>query len=399
MAGRGQLQALLGIAVAVVVATALVGGSANAGVPSTGDGEGGVELKQVDTFESPVYATTAPGRANRKLLFVVEQGGIVRVRNDNRTLRKPFLDISKMTEADGERGLLSIAFDPDYVDNRRLYAYYTDSEGDIRVSQFRREKDSRIEAKSRALKVIEIPHRGAANHNGGTVAFGPDGYMYLATGDGGGACDSPGNAQNGDSLLGKLLRIDPKRQRGYRIPSDNPFVGESARDEIYSVGLRNPYRFSFDERNGAIAIADVGQSAVEEINYLALADARGANFGWNRFEGTGTAGCGNDDGAPDQSDHQGPIHQYGHDGQGHTGCSITGGTVVEDKQLSSLYGRYVFADFCTADLRSLIPGSDGARDEGAVGLQLNSPTSFANGRRGQLYVTSLSGGLYHLRSG
>jgi glucose/arabinose dehydrogenase len=385
----------------VITALLLLGGGAGSAAagseaPVVGNGRGGVELKLLGSFDRPVYAETAPGRANRKLLFVVEQGGVVRVLRRNRTLRKPFLDISDKVQPEGEQGLLSIAFDPEYASNRRLYAYFTDSEGDIRVSQFRRRKDSRTQTTGRPRKVIEIPHREAGNHNGGTVAFGPDGLMYLGTGDGGSGCDPPGNAQDRDSLLGKLLRIEPRRKRGYRIPADNPFAETAGRDEIYSLGLRNPYRFSFDEQADAIAIGDVGQSALEEVDYLRLGAARGANFGWDRFEGTELAGCGNDDGSPTRADHVGPIHQYGHDGPGYTGCSITGGSVARDPKLETLYGRYVFADFCNGRLRSLIPAADGARDERSVGVELDGPTALVNGRRGRLYATALSGGLYRL---
>lgn len=385
-----------GAATSFAVLGVLLGGAASSApaAPPVGDGNGGVRLKTIDGFASPVYVTTAPGRANRKLLFVVEQEGTVRVVKGNRTRKRPFLDIESQVQSGGERGLLSIAFDPGYAKNRRLYAYFTDAEGDIRVSQYRRAKDSKFRAKTRPRPVIEIPHRDAGNHNGGTVAFGPDGHMYIATGDGGGGCDSFGNAQDQGSLLGKLLRVDPKAKRGYTIPADNPFRGGGAEPEILANGLRNPFRFSFDGPTNTIVIGDVGQGSWEEIDYETLQTVRGANFGWNVFEGDRDAGCGSEFPAPEP--HAGPIHQYPHDGGGHSGCSVTGGVVVRDRQLPSLYGRYVFADFCTGDLRSLIPELDGAVDEKSVGIGVPNPTSFASGRRGRLYATSQAGELYRV---
>lgn len=395
---RSRARAAIGITLSGLTAAATLlaaGGSAPA-APAVGDGDGGVKLKSIARLDSPVFAATAPGKANRKLLFVVEQGGTVRVLKKNRLRAKPFLDLSDQVLAGGERGLLSIAFDPRYAKNRRLYAYFTDPEGDIRVSQYRRKNDSKLRASNRARPVIEIAHRDAGNHNGGTVAFGPDRKMYLATGDGGGGCDSFGNAQHPGSLLGKLLRIDPKARRGYEVPSDNPFLGTGARNEIYALGLRNPFRFSFDRRQDAIVIGDVGQSSWEEIDFETLLSARGANFGWNTFEGNHASGCGGDFGTPTPEQHSEPIHEYPHDGGGHAGCSVTGGVVVRDKRLPSLYGRYVFADFCTGDLRSLIGTPGGADDEGSAGVDVPSPTSFASGRRGKLYITSQAGSVYRV---
>ncbi len=382
---------------AAAVTAALFAAASGAPAAGLGDGIGGVSLKQIGSFAEPVHVTRAPGRGNRKLLFVSEQEGIVRVLRGNKTLRRPFLDIRDEVLYGGERGLLSIAFDPDYGRNRRFYAYFTDAQGDIRVSQYRRRKSSRTRASAKARKVIEVPHREAANHNGGTVAFGPDGYMYLGTGDGGSGCDPDRNAQNPQSLLGKLLRIDPKRRLGYRIPAGNPFVGSAPRDEIYADGLRNPFRFSFDAATNTIAIGDVGQNDWEEVDYQTLENAKGADYGWNAFEGTRPVGSNcSGSAAPRPPDHTPPIHEYGHGGDGHTGCSITGGLVVRDPKLTTLYGRYLYADFCTSELRSLIPTEAGARGERALGLNVPNPTSFAAGRANRVYVTSNGGGLFRL---
>ena len=181
-----------------------------------------------------------------------------------------------------------------------------------------------------------------------------------------------------------------------RSPPGNPFTDSPARDEIYANGLRNPFRFSFDAATGTILIGDVGQGNWEEVDYETLRGARGANFGWNTFEGNHDANCGSDRGTPTAAEHSGPIHEYPHDGNGHSGCSITGGVVVRDKQLPSLYGRYVYADFCTGDLRSLIPDLGGAGDEKSAGVRLANPTSFFSGRRGRLYATSQRGELYRV---
>ncbi len=205
---------------------------------------------------------------------------------DGELRRQPFLDIREQVATEAEGGLLSIAFDPEYRKNRRFYAYFSDPQGDIRVSAYRRSKQSKLRAEPTGRDVLEIRHRDSAIHYGGTVSFGPGGYLYLATGDGGPACDRKERARDPRSLLGKLLPIDPRPRGGYEIPADNPFVaaGDGTRGEIYAVGLRNPFRFSIDQRSETIAIGDVGQEDYEEINLLSLRGAAGANFGWDAFE-------------------------------------------------------------------------------------------------------------------
>jgi hypothetical protein len=382
---------------ALCAGAAMLAPAGGAPAAEIGDGIRGASLKRIGSFDRAVHVTRAPGKKNRKLMFVTEQGGLVRVLRGNKTLRRPFLDVRGKISEGFEQGLLSIAFDPDYVKNRRFYAYLTDGQGDIRINQYRRRRSSKTRASSKARKVIEIPHRDASNHNGGTVAFGPDGMMYLGTGDGGASCDVDESAQDPRSLLGKLLRIDPKRNRGYRIPATNPFVGSGPRDEIYATGLRNPYRFSFDRPTNAIVIGDVGQNDWEEVDYETLQGARGANFGWDAYEGTRLTGSGCSTTAPPPPNHSPPIHEYGHRGGGHTGCSITGGVVVRDEKLESLYGRYLYADYCAGELRSLVPDLSGAKNERALGLRVSTPTSFAHGRAKRIYITSQSEGLYRLK--
>ena len=355
--------------------------------PLAGDGKGGVKLRQVGDFDSPVHVAAAPGERN--LLFVVERDGrIIVLRSGERA--GTYLDITDRVSTEGERGLLSVAFAPDYADSGRFYVYYTDPSGNIEVDHFRRSGDSDLRADpgSRA-EIITVPHPSSSNHNGGTVAFGPDGKLYLATGDGAG---SGATAQNRGSLLGKLLRIDPQPNsaRGYTIPRGNPFRGGGGGEaEIYSIGLRNPFRFSFDSRKPIIAIGDVGASSREEVDYLRADEARGANFGWNVFEGTRHVG-GNL-----QGKHEGPMFDYANDSDT---CAVTGGLTVHDKQLNSLQGRYLFADVCEGELRSFKPqlkGND-ARGERPLGVEVSQPVGFGEDSEGHVYVASLSGPVYRL---
>lgn len=353
----------------------------------------GVALKRIGTFQSPVYVAAAPGFP--RLLFVVEQDGKVRVLRNGRTRGRPFLDIDGLVQSGGERGLLSIAFPSDYRQTRRFYVYYTDNRGDIRVDEFRR-RSPLLAARGSRRSVIEIPHHAHANHNGGQLQFLGD-LLYLGTGDGGSAGDPPNNAQNRGSLLGKLLRIDPRAGGGrpYRIPGDNPFVGRPGRDEIYSYGLRNPFRFSFDAVDGQtrIAIADVGQNRFEELDYTAIGAAAGANFGWDAFEGSSPYSEENS-GTSDPGGTVAPILSYPHDRGG--SCTIIGGYVVRDPRLRALRGRYVYADLCEGELRSLLPQLGSARGDRKLGLSVPSPTSFGEDTRGRVYVSSLDGPVYRL---
>ena len=354
----------------------------------------GVALKRIGRFDAPVYVTGAPGYP--KLLFVVEQGGEVRMIRNGHTLRKPFLDISGMVASGGERGLLSIAFPPDYAQSRRFYVYYTDHQGDIRIDEFKRRSATQAARGSRRA-VIEIPHPVNSNHNGGQLQFF-GGLLYFGTGDGGSGGDPPNNAQNRESLLGKLLRIDPRPSHGrpYSIPADNPFAGGPGRDEIYSYGLRNPFRFSFDTVSAAqprIAIGDVGQNRFEELDYTTLAAARGANFGWDALEGFAPYKEENS-GTADPGGTVKPIFAYPHSRGG--SCSIIGGYVVGDRRLPSLYGRYVYADLCEGELRSLAPQPGRASDDHKLGLSVSTPSSFGEDTLGRIYVCSLDGPVYRL---
>lgn len=353
---------------------------------------GGVALKKIGSFDSPVYVTGAPGFP--KLLFVVEQPGrIVVLKNGRRA--GTFLDIRGLVNYGGERGLLSVAFPPGYARSKRFYVYYTDAAGSIRVDEFRRRSATRAASGSRR-PVITIPHPVNSNHNGGQLQFLGD-LLYFGTGDGGSGGDPPNNAQNKDVLLGKLLRIDPRPSGGkaYSVPASNPFVGKPGRDEIYSYGLRNPFRFSFDTTHGQprIAIGDVGQNEFEELDYTTVGRASGANFGWDAFEGD-VRYTGENSGTPDPGGTVKPIFAYSHSRGG--SCSIIGGYVVADPRLRGLRGRYVYADLCEGQLRSLVPHLKRASDDRKLGLQVSSPSSFGEDQQHRLYVTSLEGPVYRL---
>lgn len=365
------------------------------GVDANASARRGVALKRIGNFSEPVYVTGAPGFP--QLLFVVEQSGRIVVLKNGRRLAQPFLDIRGPVNDGGEQGLLSVAFPPNYAQSKRFYVYYTAASGAITVDEFRRASATRALAGSRR-NVIRIPHAENENHNGGQLQFLGN-LLFLGTGDGGSGGDPPNNAQNKNVLLGKLLRIDPRPSGGrpYSVPSSNPFVGRPGRDEIYSYGLRNPFRFSFDTVTSParprIAIGDVGQNRIEEIDYTTVGRASGANFGWDAFEGFAPYTEDNG-GTRDPGGTVKPIFAYQHSRGG--SCSVTGGYVVADRSLRSLYRRYVYADFCEGELRSLVPHLRRAGDDRKLGLRVPAPSGFGEDTRHHLYVTSLEGPVYRL---
>lgn len=354
-------------------------------------------------LDFPLFLTSPPGDPR---LFIVERGGRIRVQSGGSLLPVPFLDLSALTRTDGERGLLGLAFHPDYTRNGRFFVHYSDvQEGDTRLAEYRASADlNRAEAASgRLLLTVEQP---ASNHNGGTVAFGPDGYLYLALGDGGGSGDKFNNAQNPATLLGSLLRLDVDRPgeggRAYAIPPDNPFAGGRAHGgvrgvpEVWAYGLRNPWRVSFDHEAGLMYIADVGQKAREEINVAATA-AAGLNYGWPVLEGTRcfrpSQGC----------SRQGlalPVLEYP-TGDGH--CGVIGGYVYRGTRIPGLWGTYFYGELCGGWVRSFRyqPGRGvaDARDYTDRFGDLGRIVSFGQDAAGELYVLSAGGTVNRIVTG
>jgi hypothetical protein len=355
-----------------------------------GDGasaRGAVGLKRVGTFDEPLYVTAPPG--DRRRVFVVERPGRIRVLVDGKKRSQPFLDIRDKVSSGGERGLLSLAFAPDYASSGRFYVDYTDTNGDTRIVEYRRQTEERADPGS--ARELIFQRQPEPNHNGGLLLFGPDRKLYVGFGDGGGGGDQHGprgNAQNLGTLLGKILRIDPLPSDGrpYGIPGDNPFVGRSgARGEIWAYGLRNPWRFAFHPRTGALLIGDVGQDEIEEIDVVRRA---GANLGWRVFEGRARYTPG--ESAPGAI---GPALQRFHrDGN----CSITGGIVVRDRSLRGLRGRYLFGDFCKGQIQSARVRGGALRGVHRTGLHIEELSSFGEDARRRVYAMSLSGGVYRL---
>jgi glucose/arabinose dehydrogenase len=357
------------------------------------EADGPVRLAKLGEFASPLYVTSPP--RDRERLFVVEQGGRIRIVRDGRTLEQPFLDVSAEIVSGGEQGLLGLAFPPDHERSRRFYVNYTDRSGDTRIVEYRTRADDPDAADPGSARVVVRQDQPEPNHNGGQLAFGGDGLLYIGLGDGGGANDQHGergNAQDLGSLLGKILRIDPRPSgsRPYRVPGDNPFADRAgARPEVFAYGLRNPWRFSFDPETGDLTIGDVGQDAVEEIDLATAERARGANFGWRPFEGDERNF--EDEEAPG---HVEPALTKSHD-DGF--CSITGGYVVRAPDLPALQGDYVYGDFCDGRIRAARLREGGARDDRPLDLpQVGPISSFGEDARGRIYVTSLDGPVYRL---
>jgi glucose/arabinose dehydrogenase len=353
---------------------------------STGDGafraeRVGVALEPfVGGFVAPLFVTTAGDGGHT--MFVVEQGGTIRVLDGQQVLERPFLDISDLTEAGGEQGLLGLAFHPDYPDDRRFFINYTDDAGDTVVASY--EAASPTLADEDSAEILLEVDQPYANHNGGHLAFGPDGHLYIASGDGGSAGDPQENGQNPDALLGKLLRIDVDAGQPYGIPSDNPYAdGEGGAPEVWALGLRNPWRFSFDEPTGSLWVADVGQNALEEVNRVPL-DEPGVNYGWNAMEGSAcyeSNDC-------DRSGLTLPVTEYGHE----EGCSVTGGFVYRGDRFPSWRGGYFFGDFCSGSIWVIDARARSAVEPMLVASSDHSISSFGVDAAGELYVTDLASG-------
>jgi glucose/arabinose dehydrogenase len=352
-------------------------------------------LKEVASgLNSPLFLTAPAGDARR---FIVERAGRVRILAADGSLRSTaFLDLTGLISTDGEGGLLSMAFHPSYAQNGKFYIYYTDKFSNIAIDEAKVSAGNPDQADPNSLKrVITIPHPGYTNHYGGMLAFGADGYLYAGTGDGGGSGDPNGNAQNLDSLLGKLLRlkVDDPQPPLYLVPPDNPFAGQDGkRGEIWAYGLRNPWRFSFDAATASLYVADVGQELHEEVDVVA-STLKPANYGWNIMEGGScynAASC-------SQAGLTLPVFSYDHGASNANGCSITGGFVYRGAALPELAGRYLYSDYCKGFLKSFLY-SNGAVSEAkdwAVG-DIGKVPSFGQDAAGELYMLSEAGKVYQI---
>ena len=340
----------------------------------------------------PVYITSARDGTDRE--FIVEQGGRVLIRKGGVVLPTPLLDITHLVTKSGEQGLLGLAFHPAFERNRRFYVNYTNRDGDTIVRRYLTSATNPDRAESGTAKTIIKIAQPYANHNGGMLAFGPGGYLFIGMGDGGGS-DDPGNrAQNAGSLLGKMLRIDVNgttSAHNYRIPSSNPYVGRTGRDEIWQSGLRNPWRFSFDRASGTMWIGDVGQSGYEEIDRAVHTDTgsgRGYNWGWRVMEGRHcyipSSGC-------STAGKRLPLTEYTQASNGR--CAVTGGYVYRGSRIPALAGYYVFGDFCSGEIWAIRSGASYPPTR----ITLAGPdsgrriSSFGESATGELYVVDLGG--------
>jgi len=359
----------------------LAGCGATATPPPTGTP---IRLTQVaQGIPGPVYLTAPPGDPR---LFIVEQQGRIRIVKDGTLLPAPFLDIQAKVLDGGERGLLSMAFHPQYAQNGFFYVNYTDVAGNTRIERYHVGATPDIADPASAFLVLGFV-QPYSNHNGGHVLFGPDGMLYIPTGDGGSGGDPQNRAQNPDSLLGKLLRINVDGGSPYAIPPDNPFATGGGRGEIWAIGLRNPWRAAFDSAAGLLYIADVGQNVWEEVN-VQLAAAAGINYGWRIMEGQHCY-------FPNPCTPTGvlPEVEYSHG----DGCSITGGYVYRGSAAPSLVGHYFYADYCEGWIRSFrfVNGAV-TEHQTRMASSVGNVTSFGEDAAGELYVVTAQGRVYRI---
>ena len=342
--------------------------------------------KVAEGLSFPVFVD-APSGDDR--LFVVSKDGTIHIVKDGNRLVEPFLDVRELVHNDGEQGMLGLAFHPDYSTNGLLYIHYSDRHGDTKVVEYR-VSDNPDLADPETARLVFFTTQPAGNHNGGMLAFGPDGYLYIALGDGGGANDRYGNGQRPDTVLGTLLRLDVDRVDpglAYGIPPDNPFIDGGGAAEVWAYGLRNPWRFSFDSE--LLYIGDVGQNRWEEIHVASVADS-GLNYGWPVMEGTN---CFNSECSSDGLVL--PVAEFSHG----DGCSVTGGYVYRGEAIPEIQGRYFYSDYCTGFLRSFVYQGGGAGDPqdhtDEVGA-LGGLSSFGTDGFGELYVTTADGEVWKL---
>jgi glucose/arabinose dehydrogenase len=346
----------------------------------------------VDGLDRPVGLVQADDNSGR--LFVLEQAGTIRVIENGALQPEPFLDIRSIVGSQGnEQGLLGMAFHPRFAENGYFFINYTDLDGNTNITRFSASPDNPEIADPQSevrLLFIDQPYQ---NHNGGSVVFGPDGYLYLGLGDGGSAGDPQGNAQSTGTYLGKILRLDVDGGDPYAIPADNPFADgginpQGGLAEIWAYGLRNPWRFSFDNSNGDVYIADVGQGSWEEVNYLPLESQPGANYGWVYREGRHPYEGSPPEGAPLVD----PVEEYDH-GQG---CSVTGGYVYRGRALPEWQGVYLFGDYCSGIIWGLLRNTDGSWRSARLFETSFNISSFGEDIAGEIYLADLNGAIYRL---
>ncbi len=338
-------------------------------------------------LQKPVGLVNAADGSDR--LFVLEQTGRILIWQAGSLLSDAFLDIRSQVGSQGfEQGLLGLAFHPQFSENGYFFVNYTDKDGETNIARFTVDRQNPNFADLTTEKTLLKIHQPFANHNGGMLVFGPDGYLYIGLGDGGSGGDPHGNGQSLDSMLGKILRLDIDTGDLYTIPDDNPFLGGQALPEIWAYGLRNPWRFSFDALTGDLFIADVGQNQWEEIDYLPAGSPGGANFGWNFFE------------AHTPYSHPGsnlssfifPVFEYDHS----QGCSVTGGSVYRGGQIPELYGVYLFGDYCSGNIWGLLKNEQNSWQSGILFENQGPITSFGVDEQGEIYMLLHSGQMLRL---
>jgi glucose/arabinose dehydrogenase len=371
-------------------------------VPCVASAAPPITLQEVASgFSSPVELVNSGDGSGR--LFVVEQGGKIKIlpSGASTALATPFLDVSTLISGGGERGLLGLAFHPQYASNGAFFVYYTKAgSGSLVISRFLRSAGNPLAADPASEAVLlDIPHPNNSNHNGGHLAFGPDGYLYIGTGDGGGGGDPDGNGQKLSTRLGKMLRISVSAAAGYTVPPTNPFANSScatACPEIWAYGLRNPWKFSFDRANGDMFIGDVGQGLWEEIDRVSAGTSTPLNFGWNVYEGNNCYGASSCAIASGLAPHTPPVIEYGHNSTG--GFSVTGGYVYRGTRSPLLRGYYIYGDFASQRIWAAKPNASGSWTPELLLSSPSSISSFGEDERGELYVVGYATGkIYAIR--
>lgn len=341
----------------------------------------------VDGLVKPTDLTDPSDGSGR--LLVLEQGGVIRIIEDGAMIPEPFLDLTDRVGSEGsEQGLLGIALDPDYAANGIFYLNYTDKNGNTVVARYLRAADG-VHGDPASEQVILSVEQPYANHNGGDLEFGPDGMLYIGLGDGGSGGDPQGNAQNPDTLLGKMLRLDVRGKDTYTIPADNLYASGGGRPEIWAMGLRNPWRYTFDGLTGELYIADVGQNTYEEVNFLPADSPAGANFGWNFREGAHPF----QGSPPEGASFVEPVFEYDHG----NGCSVTGGQVYRGQALPEFYGIYLLGDYCSGIVWGMMRDSGGEWVSQQLFQLPANISSFGRDAGGEVYLLDhRTGGVFRL---